>query len=51
MCRRESQDKSPVDILPVIRNMCDALKDNGVIYTYFKYGEFEGIWQKWLMEL
>ena len=30
------------ELLPVIRKMCDALKDNGVIYTSFKYGEFEG---------
>ena len=29
-------------LLPVIRKMCDALKDNGVIYTSFKYGDFEG---------
>ena len=29
-------------MLPVIRKMCDALKDNGVIYTSFKYGDFEG---------
>ena len=26
----------------MIRKMCDALKDNGVIYTSFKYGDFEG---------
>lgn len=30
------------ELLPVIRKMCDALKDNGVIYTSFKYGDFEG---------
>ena len=30
------------ELLPVIRKMCDALKDNGVIYTSFKYGNFEG---------
>ena len=29
------------ELLPVIRKMCDALKDNGVIYTSFKYGDFE----------
>jgi hypothetical protein len=23
--------------------MCNALKPNGIIYTSFKYGEFEGI--------
>ena len=26
----------------VIRKMCDALKSTGVIYTSFKYGDFEG---------
>ena len=30
------------ELLPVIRKICDALKDNGVIYTSFKYGDFEG---------
>lgn len=30
------------ELLPVIRKMCTALKDHGVIYTSFKYGEFEG---------
>ena len=30
------------ELLPVIPKMCDALKDNGVIYTSFKYGDFEG---------
>ena len=30
------------ELLAVIRKMCDALKDNGVIYTSFKYGDFEG---------
>lgn len=30
------------ELLSVIRKMCDALKDNGVIYTSFKYGDFEG---------
>ena len=30
------------ELLPVIRKMCDALKDNGVIYTSFKYSNFEG---------
>ena len=33
---------SKKELLPVIRKMCDALKDNGVIYTSFKYGDFEG---------
>ena len=33
---------SQKEMLPVIRKMCDALKDNGVIYTSFKYGDFEG---------
>ena len=33
---------SKKELLPVIRRMCDALKDNGVIYTSFKYGDFEG---------
>ena len=27
----------------MIRKMCDALKSTGVIYTSFKYGEFEGV--------
>ena len=27
---------SKKELLPVIRKMCDALKDNGVIYTSFK---------------
>lgn len=27
---------------PVFQKMCNALKDNGVIYTSFKYGNFEG---------
>lgn len=26
----------------MIQKMCDALKSTGVIYTSFKYGEFEG---------
>ena len=30
------------ELLPVIQKMCEALKDNGVIYTSFKYGDFEG---------
>lgn len=30
------------ELLPVIQKMCNALKDNGVIYTSFKYGDFEG---------
>ena len=32
------------DELPgVLQRMADALKDNGVIYTSFKYGDFEGV--------
>ena len=31
------------EMLPVIRKMCDALKGIGVIYTSFKYGDFEGV--------
>ena len=30
------------ELLPVIQKMCEALKDNGIIYTSFKYGYFEG---------
>ena len=30
------------ELLHVIRKMCIALKDNGVIYTSFKYSNFEG---------
>ena len=30
------------ELLPVIQKMSIALKDNGVIYTSFKYGNFEG---------
>ena len=30
------------ELLPVIQKMCEALKDNGSIYTSFKYGDFEG---------
>ena len=30
------------ELLLVIRKMCDALKSTGVIYTSFKYGDFEG---------
>ena len=30
------------ELLPVIQKMCIALKDNGVIYTSFKYGKFSG---------
>lgn len=26
----------------VLRKMCTALKENGIVYTSFKYGEFEG---------
>ena len=28
--------------MPVIRKMCDSLKKNGIIYTSFKYGNYEG---------
>ena len=30
------------ELLSVIRKMCNALKSSGVIYTSFKYGDFEG---------
>ncbi|MGF0019546.1 class I SAM-dependent methyltransferase [Sporofaciens sp. SGI.106] len=30
------------ELLLVIRKMCDAIKNTGVIYTSFKYGDFEG---------
>ena len=30
------------ELLPVIQKKCNALKDNGVIYTSFKYSNFEG---------
>lgn len=30
------------ELLPVLRKMCKALKDNGIIYISFKYGDFEG---------
>lgn len=30
------------ELLSVIQKMCEALKDNGIIYTSFKYGDFEG---------
>ena len=30
------------ELLTVIPKMCNALKDNGVIYTSFKYSNFEG---------
>lgn len=30
------------ELFPVIQKMCNALKDAGVIYTSFKYGDFEG---------
>ena len=30
------------ELFLVIRKMCDALKSTGVIYTSFKYGDFEG---------
>ncbi|MDO4649261.1 MAG: class I SAM-dependent methyltransferase [Eubacteriales bacterium] len=31
-----------VELLPVLQKMCLALKDKGVIYTSFKYSDFEG---------
>ena len=31
------------ELLPVIKKMCDALKSTGVIYTSFKYSDFEGV--------
>lgn len=31
------------ELLPVFHSMCDALKPSGVIYTSFKYGQFEGV--------
>jgi hypothetical protein len=33
---------SKEELLIVIVKMCEALKNNGIIYTSFKYGEFEG---------
>ena len=30
------------ELLLMIWKMCEALKDNGIIYTSFKYGDFEG---------
>ena len=30
------------ELLSVTQKMCDALKNTGVIYTSFKYGDFEG---------
>lgn len=30
------------ELKPVLRNMLAALKEKGIIYTSFKYGEFEG---------
>ena len=30
------------ELLPLIQKMCIALKDNGMIYTSFKYSNFEG---------
>ena len=30
------------ELLPVIQKMCEALKDNGIIYISFKYGDFKG---------
>ena len=31
------------ELILVIRKMCDALKSTGVIYTSFKYSDFEGV--------
>ena len=31
------------ELFLVIRKMCDALKSTGVIYTSFKYSDFEGV--------
>ena len=31
-----------IEQFPVFQKMCNALKENGVIYTSFKYGIFEG---------
>lgn len=33
---------SKFELLSVLKKMIVALKDNGIIYTSFKYGEFEG---------
>lgn len=33
---------SKKELVPVLCKMCQALKTNGVIYTSFKYGDFEG---------
>lgn len=33
---------SKTALLDVLRRMSDALKQNGIIYTSFKYGDFEG---------
>lgn len=30
------------ELLDVLKKMCDALKDKGIIYASFKYGNFEG---------
>lgn len=30
------------ELRSVLQKMCIALKDNGMIYTSFKYGNFEG---------
>lgn len=32
-----------LELFPVICKMCMALKDSGVIYTSFKYSDFEGV--------
>ena len=32
-----------IELLPVICKMCMALKDSGVIYTSFKYSDYEGV--------
>lgn len=34
---------SKIELKTVLKKMSAALKDNGIIYTSFKYGDFEGI--------
>lgn len=34
---------SYADLVEVMKKMVNALKDNGIIYTSFKYGTFEGV--------
>lgn len=33
---------SKIELTDVLQKMCDALKENGIIYASFKYGIFEG---------